>query len=284
MMQTISDVLQKPEIFSFCSCYQHDELFNVLDTILSTTITFIRQNFESIPTNDLISSLLGKTILLYQDQSSIISLKSQLHSLKSELNLFESRAQKLPIKSYKPSANQISKLSQTHYPKPCNDWRKGDSSIFKRNFSNSTTYVEKSKNSKRSATLDQLDMNIYPNWWLGLRETDLDSSTTRKRRKGSNIEWEKQAKTLKSVKTCKNFNDKAVEVKFESESESIEKVKEDNNIKAPNSAKSGSVDIAGILPASQSSSSNSAFFPSTEMKKFYQEEFKRLFGNALDVD
>lgn len=292
MIKTISDVFQKPEIFSFCSCYPNDELYNVLDTILSTTITFIRTNFESIPSNHLISSLLAKSISLYQDQSSIISLKSQLQSLKSELTHFESKAQKIPFKSTKSSTNKTSKLSQSHYPKPCNTWRKGDSSVFKRNFSNSSTQIEKPKNSKRSATLDELDLKIYPNWWLGLREADLDSSlqsttsTTIKRKKLPNRKWVKQVKTLKSIKTYKNLNDKAVEVNLESESqdESIQKAREDKIIKVPNSVKSGSIDLAGILPASQSSSSNSAFFPSAEMKKFYQEEFKRLFGNTLDVN
>jgi septal ring factor EnvC (AmiA/AmiB activator) len=276
----VSELSKRPEILHFCSCYSKNDLFTVIDALLSSSLSLIRETFDSIPSLPSILSLFNQVFSFYQNQNSLKTLENQLKSLKSRVKHFESSSSKKQVKLKHSSSSDSRFLGENNHFKASSDWRKGDSATFKRNKSD----MQKNLKSRKTRLANNLDTVIYPEWWLDMAENTQNPSrvSIKSEKITKNIEFADKNAKRHSVR-LRRVNEKAVQANLESlQSSSSERSKTHEKKKLRSKESFGSSEVI-IMPESYSSSSNSVFFPSSEMKKFYQVEFKRLFGNSLET-
>ena len=166
--------------------------------------------------------------------------------------------------------------------KPSSDWRKGDNAVF----------MKSSKESSEKNPKSKYKLAIYPQWWLNLMKNnperrEKEQSSRNKSHTQPSLAKPPKTHTFKLnsisslIKTCEKSVEANIESYQSNSSENRVRFDEKNIETSRNSVKDSVYAELYNKEQSNSSSSTSNFFPTTEMKKFYQEEFKRLFGNSF---
>ena len=298
-MEVIYSLLENPEIKSFFGCYTKDDGNLIIEFIINSAVSFIRENFEKIPDFKSIQAVIQTVYSGYNSQKSIDSLQGQLKVLKSEVLRLEEMTVKLQTSSQYSSVSEENRKFKggRYFNKPSSEWRTGCCSIFRKYSEDLDNFrslsFEPAKNNANSLKID-LDPRIYPEWWLELCEkpealTPELSSQKHLRPKPLT----KELKTEKGKKLPNPINKKTAEKSAEANLSSYHSISTDNHVKfsekTPEKSKSlckyaKSSELLEEIQESASSSSTSNFYPSLEMKKFYKGEFYRLFGNSMQVN
>lgn len=287
VVKLVSGIFENPEIKSFCGCYCMEDLYLIFDFVINSAVSFVRLNFENIPNFDTIKKALEEAYSGYSAQKSLDSLQDQLKSLKSEVYKLEELASKLQSEHEYSLVNQANRKihRKNLHNKPSSEWRKGFTSVFRKfsvDFECNNLLADNHKISAKLEDHKELDPKIYPEWWMELCDKSLTDAPRLKKHHRQTSSMSVLGK-LKKGKEKKKTVEKSVEVNLSS----YHSTSTDNHVRFTentiDNSKSFYKDQEGLakVPESSSSSSTSNFFPSNEMKKFYQAEFKRLFGNTL---
>jgi hypothetical protein len=172
------------------------------------------------------------------------------------------------------------------YAKAPSAWRRGDEAVF--------------SNSSRIKAEGFSKLNIYPKWWQDLMNPISEHSEKKAKKQKTQARGptpkvnDFKISNLTLAQTC----DKGVETDFEGEN-SIRKTEKGRNegfaIKTEGNSGRGrekkvddvevgkSLQFVNLFNRDNSDSSNStgSFFPTVEMKRFYQMEFRRLFKDSF---
>lgn len=295
-MEVICGLFENPEIKSFFGCYSKDDAYLIIEFVIHASVSFVRENFDNIPEFKSIQTAIQAAYSGYNSQKSFYSLQGQLKSLKSEVLRLEEMTVKLQTTSqYSSISEENRKVKGSKcFKKPSSEWRTGNCSIFKKyseDFNSLRSSPFEAVNNNANSVNNDLDPRIYPEWWLELCEkpeklrpfvASQKNLKTKPLGKGLN--------TRKVIKPLSFTNKKTAEKSAEANLSSYHSISTENHVKFSEktieNSKSfykdvGSSELFGKIQESASSSSTSNFFPSLEMKKFYKEEFHRLFGNSM---